>query len=58
MARVKLSCIMGCPGLKISYREIGLLGLSQISLSPVPVKLKKVTSSLHQTDKTIAIQGW
>ena len=25
MARVKLRCIMGCPGLKSSYREKGLL---------------------------------
>ena len=25
MARVKLRCIMGCPGLKSSYKEIGLL---------------------------------
>ena len=24
MARVKLICIMGCPGLKSSYREKGL----------------------------------
>ena len=25
MARVKLRCIIGCPGLKNSYREKGLL---------------------------------
>ena len=25
MARVKLRCIMGCPGLKSSYQEKGLL---------------------------------
>ena len=28
MARVKLRCIMGCRGLKSSYREKGLLCLS------------------------------
>ena len=31
MARVKLRCIMGCPGLKSSYREKGLLGKHEIS---------------------------
>ena len=29
MARVKLRCIMGCPGLKDSYREKGLLSRSK-----------------------------
>ena len=26
MVRVKLKCIMGCPGLNKSYREKGILG--------------------------------
>ena len=32
MARVKLRCIMGCPGLKDSYREKGLFELVIIFL--------------------------
>ena len=31
MARVKLRCIMGCPGLKSNYREKGLLQNSTIN---------------------------
>ena len=31
MARVKLRCIMGCPGLQRSYREKGLLSTSLFS---------------------------
>ena len=30
MARVKLRCIMGYPGLKSSYRQKGLLKISEI----------------------------
>ena len=32
MARVKLRCIMGCPGLKSSYQEKGLFLLHAITL--------------------------
>ena len=31
MARIKLRCIMGCPGLQRSYREKGLLSTSLFS---------------------------
>ena len=35
MARVKLRCIMGCPGFKKSYREKGLLKIEIHSYSTV-----------------------
>ena len=31
MARVKLRCVMGCPGLKSSYREKGLLAVKVLT---------------------------
>ena len=58
MARVKLRCIMGCPGLKSSYWEKGLLSkwfilLHGLKFSPT-LKRTVVTLKLYQACKLLA----
>ena len=47
MARVKLRCIMGCPGLERSYREKGLLSMIVSNDFPFVLGLKSLFSMLH-----------
>ena len=46
MARVKLRCIMGCPGLKSSYREKGLFQKHNLLLNNSKAKMLIAGDSL------------
>ena len=45
MARVKLRCIMGCPGLKSSYQEKGILSIIFV--------LRKICSKTEKWKKNV-----
>ena len=61
MARVKLRCVMGCPGLKSSYREKGLLTVKVLTGSMYQGSFltnivgNTVTMGLQLVEKTKAV---